>query len=324
MFKVIVKCLMFVPIVVFVLVLPLVPGTTLALIVQTTPFAELPRTVRLLVRKLFVQLPEVVVFFLMPPLVIRIVLELPLRILKFMWMLVLKFVTARPTFLEGVPGALHVQGGVENHGVSGASYPRLADGDPSCSLLAHGEIEAQSVPSVLVRHPEDGVSGVCGASQHHLDDERGEGPGVCFPDRATPYAVQADLPGDVRGGRAGLPDAREDLLQGCTVLPHVVPEVSESSGHAGPLDALPDCIQALFSYVVQQPGSEAMEGDIITWYAERIEDSIQTVAQLLEVQFAIQDAIHQMIVGGWFVVARQSGDALRPERRVLMAAALAR
>ncbi|CAK0799265.1 unnamed protein product [Prorocentrum cordatum] len=64
---------------------------------------------------------------------------------------------------------------------------------------------------------------------------------------------------------------------------------------------------------------EVKEGDLITWYMEQIEDSIQTQVQLLEQQHLIQAVINRMIdKDRVIVVVRPAEDPLRPEGRVLI------
>jgi DNA replication licensing factor MCM6 len=79
--------------------------------------------------------------------------------------------------------------------------------------------------------------------------------------------------------------------------------------------------QMLIRYLAQQFAAdvEVKEGDLITWYMEQIEDSIQTQVQLLEQQHLIQAVINRMIdKDRVIVVVRPAEDPLRPEGRVLI------
>jgi len=79
--------------------------------------------------------------------------------------------------------------------------------------------------------------------------------------------------------------------------------------------------QMLIRYLAQQGAADAevKEGDLITWYMEQIEDSIQTQVQLLEQQHLIQAVINRMIdKDRVIVVVRPAEDPLRPEGRVLI------
>lgn len=64
---------------------------------------------------------------------------------------------------------------------------------------------------------------------------------------------------------------------------------------------------------------EVMEEDLIAWYMETVEEDIQNEAQLVDQQHMVQQIIMRMINKDRVIlVYRESDDALKPERRVLM------
>lgn len=59
--------------------------------------------------------------------------------------------------------------------------------------------------------------------------------------------------------------------------------------------------------------------DLIAWYMETVEEDIQNEAQLVDQQHMVQQIIMRMINKDRVIlVYRESDDALKPERRVLM------
>lgn len=69
----------------------------------------------------------------------------------------------------------------------------------------------------------------------------------------------------------------------------------------------------------EEANEEVKEEDLIGWYMEQVEDDISTDAQLYEHQYLVQLIISRLIDKDRVVmVARQSEDPLRPERRVLV------
>ncbi len=69
----------------------------------------------------------------------------------------------------------------------------------------------------------------------------------------------------------------------------------------------------------EEANVEVKEEDLIGWYLEQVEDDISSDAQLYEQVSVVQLIISRLIDKDRFVlVARQSEDPLRPERRVLV------
>eukprot|EP00959_Pyramimonas_sp_CCMP1952_P428750 8980014-Pyramimonas_sp.AAC.1 len=74
----------------------------------------------------------------------------------------------------------------------------------------------------------------------------------------------------------------------------------------------------LIRYLEQQSATdvEVQEIDLIIWYMEHIEDSIQTEDQLLEHQFLVQAIIETLLAESRIIEVRPALDPLRPEDRV--------
>ena len=64
-------------------------------------------------------------------------------------------------------------------------------------------------------------------------------------------------------------------------------------------------------------GNMETEGDLITWYLERIEHTIETQAELLTLQYLLMDLIEDLVYEGAIVQVQPTDDPLLPERRLL-------
>merc|ERR1712176_93979 len=79
--------------------------------------------------------------------------------------------------------------------------------------------------------------------------------------------------------------------------------------------------QQLTKYLADksEANEEVMEEDLIAWYMETVEEDIQNEAQLVAQQHMVQNIIMRMINKDRVIlVYRESDDALKPERRVLI------
>merc|ERR1711972_541416 len=79
--------------------------------------------------------------------------------------------------------------------------------------------------------------------------------------------------------------------------------------------------QMLTKYLADKSDAneEVMEEDLIAWYMETVEEDIQNEAQLVDQQHMVQQIIMRMINKDRVIlVYRESDDALKPERRVLI------
>ena len=62
----------------------------------------------------------------------------------------------------------------------------------------------------------------------------------------------------------------------------------------------------------------AREIDVLLWYAEKIEDAIQTKEQLLEYQDMLQGSAQRLVDEGLLKVCKGASNPKRPEERMLM------
>ena len=76
--------------------------------------------------------------------------------------------------------------------------------------------------------------------------------------------------------------------------------------------------QELVHYLTEQLalGSVVLEGDLVAWHLERIEDSIDTVDQLMQCKRTVLGIINELVARGVVFVVRPA-EAMWPQSRAL-------